>query len=215
MIVFLAFGLPAYSGRNFPAVVSLLLLYGWSITPMMYPFSYLFSIPSTAYIMLISINLFVGLTGTLATFTLELFPDDPELTAVNNMLRWLFLIFPNYCLGRGMMDLARNEYTAQFRAVIGANSGFRDPFQFNLIGRNLIFMFFEGLFFLIVIIVIEYLSVRVTRKHKVTAALPDDEDADVAAERRRVTATVPSTTHGDVLLVKVRAFNPFYLTFAP
>ena len=68
MAIFLAFGLPTYTGRNFPAVVLLLLFYGWSVTPMMYPLSFLFSIPSTAYVTLICINLFFGVTCTLTTF---------------------------------------------------------------------------------------------------------------------------------------------------
>eukprot|EP00048_Salpingoeca_helianthica_P013329 m.199157 g.199157 ORF g.199157 m.199157 type:complete len:2398 (-) comp15490_c4_seq8:19-7212(-) len=203
MIVFLAFSLPAYSGRNFGAVVSLLILYGWSITPMMYPFSFMFEVPSTAYIMLISANLFIGLTGTLATFTLELFADDPELTAVNNALKWVFLLFPNYCLGRGMMDLARNEYTAQFRQLVGNYNAYNNPFRFNLIGRNLMFMAFEGLFFVIFIIILEYFMVRVKPRKGADAALAaTGEDADVIQERERVDKCVPSTTSGDVLLVK-------------
>lgn len=43
----------------------------------------------------------VGLTATLATFVLGLFPEDKDLTDTNEILKWAFLIFPNYCLGRG------------------------------------------------------------------------------------------------------------------
>ena len=42
-----------------------------------------------------------GLTATLATFILGLFSEDPQLTATNDILKWVFLLFPNYCLGRG------------------------------------------------------------------------------------------------------------------
>ena len=48
----------------------------WAITPLMYPASYIFNVSSTAYILLISVNLFIGINCTLATFILELFPDD-------------------------------------------------------------------------------------------------------------------------------------------
>eukprot|EP00048_Salpingoeca_helianthica_P013328 m.199069 g.199069 ORF g.199069 m.199069 type:complete len:2327 (-) comp15490_c4_seq4:26-7006(-) len=203
MIVFLAFNLPAYSGRNFGAVVSLLILYGWSITPMMYPFSFAFKIPSTAYITLISANLFIGLTGTLATFTLELFPEDAQLTAVNNALKWIFLFFPNYCLGRGLMDLARNEYTAQFLELAGRSNGFANPFRFDLIGRNLLFMAVVGGFFLVFIVLLEYYMVRVKpRKGTKDTGRLQGEDSDVIQERERVDKCVPSTTSGDVLLVK-------------
>lgn len=47
----------------------------WSITPLMYPASFLFSVPSTAYVALTCINLFIGINGSMATFVLELFTD--------------------------------------------------------------------------------------------------------------------------------------------
>lgn len=47
----------------------------WSITPLMYPASFLFSIPSTAYVALTCVNLFIGINGSVATFVLELFVD--------------------------------------------------------------------------------------------------------------------------------------------
>lgn len=48
----------------------------WSITPLMYPASFVFSVPSTAYVVLTSINLFIGINGSIATFVLELFVDE-------------------------------------------------------------------------------------------------------------------------------------------
>lgn len=48
----------------------------WSITPLMYPASFIFSVPSTAYVVLTSINLFIGINGSVATFVLELFIDE-------------------------------------------------------------------------------------------------------------------------------------------
>ena len=59
------------NGDNFPAVVSLLMLYGWSVTPMMYPLSFVFKHPSTAYIFLIVSNLFIGITCVESTFLLQ------------------------------------------------------------------------------------------------------------------------------------------------
>uniref|UniRef100_A0A3P9H206 Uncharacterized protein n=1 Tax=Oryzias latipes TaxID=8090 RepID=A0A3P9H206_ORYLA len=48
----------------------------WSVTPMMYPMSYIFSIPSTAYVSLSCINLFVGINSSAITFILELFENN-------------------------------------------------------------------------------------------------------------------------------------------
>ena len=48
----------------------------WSITPLMYPFSFYFEIPSTAYVILLCGNVAIGAFGTIATFFLQLFPDN-------------------------------------------------------------------------------------------------------------------------------------------
>lgn len=52
------------------------LLHSWSITPLMYPVSFFFEVPSTAYVVLTSVNLFIGMNGSIATFVLELFVDQ-------------------------------------------------------------------------------------------------------------------------------------------
>lgn len=59
----------------------------WSITPIMYPASFWFEVPSTAYVFLIVINLFIGITATVATFLLQLFEHDKvSLTIVPSAL---------------------------------------------------------------------------------------------------------------------------------
>lgn len=44
----------------------------------MYPASFVFTVPSTAYVVLTSINLFIGINGSIATFVLELFIDEVQ-----------------------------------------------------------------------------------------------------------------------------------------
>lgn len=108
--IFYAYQLPAYTGRNFGCVCTLLFLYGWSISPAMYLFNWSFTIPSTAYVTLICTNLFIGLTTTLTSFVLELMAaEDPTLKQPSDIINVVFLVFPNFCLGRGLMDVAKNE----------------------------------------------------------------------------------------------------------
>uniref|UniRef100_A0A3Q2YZQ1 ATP binding cassette subfamily A member 1 n=1 Tax=Hippocampus comes TaxID=109280 RepID=A0A3Q2YZQ1_HIPCM len=73
----------------------------WSITPLMYPASFVFSIPSTAYVVLTSVNILIGINGSISTFVMELFGD-------HNVL----LIFPHFCLGRGLIDMVKNQAMA-------------------------------------------------------------------------------------------------------
>ena len=109
ILIFLAFDNAAYvSSKNFPCLLALMFLYGWAITPLMYPFSRVFNIPSSAFVTLSCVNVFLGTVSTLATFILELLEqDDPELKDINEILKQVFLILPHYCLGRGLIDMAK------------------------------------------------------------------------------------------------------------
>jgi ATP-binding cassette subfamily A (ABC1) protein 2 len=113
IVILRLFNVPAYvEGENFLAVISLFLMYGWSIIPVMYPFSFRFSEPSNAYIFLIVINLFSGITCIYTSFFLEIFalgsPANSTLSIITRTIKKIFKIFPNYCLGRGLIDIAYN-----------------------------------------------------------------------------------------------------------
>ncbi|KFZ69474.1 ATP-binding cassette sub-family A member 1, partial [Podiceps cristatus] len=112
IIIFICFQQKSYvSSSNLPVLALLLFLYGWSITPLMYPASFVFKIPSTAYVVLTSVNLFIGINGSVATFVLELFTNN-KLNNINDILKSVFLIFPHFCLGRGLIDMVKNQAMA-------------------------------------------------------------------------------------------------------
>lgn len=139
----------------------------WSVTPMMYPMSYLFDVPSTAYVSLSCINLFIGINSSAVTFILELFENnrvrtstmlyytvtDKALCIVFGVLdmtehdieevnlttgfvyvchqsllmfnQWLkkgLLVFPHFCLGRGLIDMAMNQAVTDVYARFGNDS---------------------------------------------------------------------------------------------
>lgn len=123
----------------------------WSVTPMMYPMSYIFSVPSTAYVSLSCINLFIGINSSAITFILDLFEGTtvrpgftfpsslllPHLSIfclthihvcrvvfqalyrLNQLLKTMLLIFPHYCLGRGLIDMAMNQAVADIYTRFG------------------------------------------------------------------------------------------------
>ncbi|XP_015259030.1 PREDICTED: ATP-binding cassette sub-family A member 2-like [Cyprinodon variegatus] len=161
VIILFVFDLPAYtSPTNFPAVLSLFLLYGWSITPIMYPASFWFEVPSTAYVFLIVINLFIGITATVATFLLQLFEHDKDLKRVNSYLKSCFLIFPNYNLGHGLMEMAYNEYINEYYAKIGQFDKMKSPFEWDIVTRGLVAMTIEGFVGFLITILCQYNFLR-------------------------------------------------------
>ncbi|KAA8578520.1 hypothetical protein FQN60_007312, partial [Etheostoma spectabile] len=187
VIILFVFDLPAYtSPTNFPAVLSLFLLYGWSITPIMYPASFWFEVPSTAYVFLIVINLFIGITATVATFLLQLFEHDKDLKKVNSYLKSCFLIFPNYNLGHGLMEMAYNEYINEYYAKIGQFDKMKSPFEWDIVTRGLVAMTIEGFVGFVITILCQYNFLRKPTRVPVSCQPIDDDDVDVACERRRV-----------------------------
>uniref|UniRef100_A0A673MJG5 Zgc:172302 n=1 Tax=Sinocyclocheilus rhinocerous TaxID=307959 RepID=A0A673MJG5_9TELE len=154
VFIFISFQQESYvSEKNLPALVLLLLLYGWSITPLMYPASFIFSVPSTAYVVLTSINLFIGINGSVATFVLELFID--EVRDVNRILKKVFLIFPHFCLGRGLIDMAKNQAMADAFQRLGTKQNL-EPLSWDFVGKNLFAMAVEGIVFFIFTVLLQY-----------------------------------------------------------
>ena len=176
MIIFLAFNIEAYVYKiNFLCLVLLLFLYGFSIIPLMYPINYFFETPSSGFVFVSCVNIFIGLITTISTYTLENFSDEQDLKRINGILMKVFLIFPHYCLGRGLFDMSRihaeNAIKLKygwfapalllaeletFGFVLVANYVAVSPFQLDMVGRNLIALFIQGIVFFVLAILVQY-----------------------------------------------------------
>uniref|UniRef100_A0A671TWM8 P-type phospholipid transporter n=1 Tax=Sparus aurata TaxID=8175 RepID=A0A671TWM8_SPAAU len=194
VIIFICFQQKAYvSSTNLPVLALLLLLYGWSITPLMYPASFFFKIPSTAYVVLTSVNILIGINGSISTFVMELFGNN-EIGGINDILKNVLLIFPHFCLGRGLIDMVKNQAMADALERFGENR-FRSPLEWDMVGKNLFAMAVEGVVFFVITILIQYRFFIKPSKLTKLGAL-GEEDEDVARERQRI---VHGLGHGDIL----------------
>uniref|UniRef100_A0A452I392 P-type phospholipid transporter n=1 Tax=Gopherus agassizii TaxID=38772 RepID=A0A452I392_9SAUR len=184
--IFIGFEKKAYtSPSNLPVLIALLLLYGWAVIPMMYPASYLFNVPSTAYVALSCLNLFIGINSSAITFILELFENNPVSNKINNTLKNMLIIFPHFCLGRGLIDLAMNQAVTDVYARFGEKHVL-NPFQWDFVGKNLVAMAVEGVVYFALILLMQHHLIP-TRWFSEPAKLPiSDEDEDVAEERQRI-----------------------------
>lgn len=73
----------------------------------MYPATFYFNEPSTAYISMIVINLFIGITCIITSFMIQVFGMvSAYFDRIHQVIRVIFLVFPSFCLGRGLMDIA-------------------------------------------------------------------------------------------------------------
>ncbi|XP_014907104.1 ATP-binding cassette sub-family A member 1-like isoform X2 [Poecilia latipinna] len=185
IIIFVCFQQEAYvSSTNLPVLALLLLLYGWSITPLMYPASFFFKIPSTAYVVLTSVNILIGINGSVSTFVLELFGSN-EIGGINDILKNVFLIFPHFCLGRGLIDMVKNQAMADALERFGENR-FRSPLAWDMVGKNLFAMAIEGVIFFCITVLIQYRFCFKARSSTGHLKPIGEEDEDVARERQRI-----------------------------
>uniref|UniRef100_A0A3P8V3D5 P-type phospholipid transporter n=1 Tax=Cynoglossus semilaevis TaxID=244447 RepID=A0A3P8V3D5_CYNSE len=193
ILIFICFQQKSYvSSSNLPTLALLLLLYGWSITPLMYPASFFFTVPSTAYVVLTSVNILIGINGSIATFVMELFGNNVR---INDILKNVLLIFPHFCLGRGLIDMVKNQAMADALERFGENR-FRSPLEWDMVGKNLFAMAVEGVFFFIITVLIQYrfFFKPVSLLNKLGPL--GEEDEDVARERQKI---VHGLGQGDIL----------------
>uniref|UniRef100_A0A669CID2 P-type phospholipid transporter n=1 Tax=Oreochromis niloticus TaxID=8128 RepID=A0A669CID2_ORENI len=193
ILIFICFQQKAYvSSTNLPTLALLLLLYGWSITPLMYPASFFFKIPSTAYVVLTSVNILIGINGNRMKIN-QL--NKPE--RINDILKNVLLIFPHFCLGRGLIDMVKNQAMADALERFGENR-FRSPLEWDMVGKNLLAMAVEGVVFFFITVLIQYrFCIKPKPVSKLTKLAPlGEEDEDVARERQRI---VHGLGQGDIL----------------
>uniref|UniRef100_A0A8C7D5T6 P-type phospholipid transporter n=1 Tax=Oncorhynchus kisutch TaxID=8019 RepID=A0A8C7D5T6_ONCKI len=185
IVIFLCFQQKAYvSLPNLPALILLLMMYGWSITPMMYPASFIFNVPSTAYVVLTCINLFIGINGSVATFVMELFADD-NISKINGIVKQVLLIFPHFCLGRGLIDMGKNQAMATLYDSFGEDR-YQDPLSWDMVGKNLCAMAIQGAVMFTITLLIQYKFCCKPRLISGESFSKEDEDVDVARERARI-----------------------------
>ncbi|XP_052005252.1 phospholipid-transporting ATPase ABCA1b [Xyrauchen texanus] len=185
ILIFVCFQQKAYvSSTNLPVLALLLLLYGWSITPLMYPASFLFKIPSTAYVVLTSVNILIGINGSVSTFVMELFGNN-EIGGINDILKNVLLIFPHFCLGRGLIDMVKNQAMADALERFGEDR-FRSPLEWDMVGKNLFAMAVEGMVFFIITVLIQYRFFFKPKSLSAKLSPIGEEDEDVARERQKI-----------------------------
>nr|QST14975.1 ABCA1-1 protein [Diaphanosoma celebensis] len=198
VVIFVAFDSQPYiSQANLAGLVILLVLYGFSSIPLMYPTSLFFEVPSSAFVSLSSINLFIGVVTTITSFLLPLFNEE-ELDFVSSIISKVFLIFPHYCLGMGLIDLTETHYKTQQFESIGVNYE-RNLFEWDYLGQYMASMIIQGIVFFTFNLLLHYKTFpQCNPKIQKMIFHVDPDDEDVARERLRVEN---DTTKSDSLLL--------------
>ncbi|KAL4826796.1 hypothetical protein H8958_010416 [Nasalis larvatus] len=124
--VIVAFQLTAFTFReNLAATALLLSLFGYATLPWMYLMSRIFSSSDVAFISYVSLNFIFGLCTMLITVMprlLAIISKAKNLQNVYDVLKWVFTIFPQFCLGQGLIELCYNQIKYDLTHSFGIDS---------------------------------------------------------------------------------------------
>lgn len=189
------FKLPAfYSGNNLGAVSLLLLLFGYATFSWMYLLAGLFHETGMAFITYVCVNLFFGINSIVSLsvvyFLSKEKPNDPTLELISETLKRIFLIFPQFCFGYGLIELSQQQAVLDFLKAYGVEYP-SETFEMDKLGAMFVALVSQGtMFFLLRLLINEWLIKKLRLFFRKFTSSPImetvDEDEDVRAERFRV-----------------------------
>ncbi|GAA6090762.1 uncharacterized protein abca12 [Tachysurus ichikawai] len=195
IIVIAAFQLPAFTDRlNLGAVSLLLVLFGFASFPWMYLISTLFKDAEMAFISYVCANLFISMNTIISTaivyFLGQANQSNEHIQVVYRTLSKIFLVFPQFSFGNGLMELARVDLQVQILSTYGVDA-YKNPFSMDVLGWMLVSLFLQGFIcFSLRLLMNKSLFRKVrrlwTRRRSVPQTGSRVEDVDVLAERQRV-----------------------------
>ncbi|ERE85389.1 ATP-binding cassette sub-family A member 12-like protein [Cricetulus griseus] len=156
------FKLPAfYSENNLGAVSLLLLLFGYATFSWMYLLAGLFHETGMAFITYVCVNLFFGINSIVSLsvvyFLSKEKPNDPTLELISETLKRIFLIFPQFCFGYGLIELSQQQAVLDFLKAYGVEYP-SETFEMDKLGAMFVALVSQGtMFFLLRLLLNEWL----------------------------------------------------------
>ncbi|XP_050748329.1 ATP-binding cassette sub-family A member 13 [Gymnogyps californianus] len=197
-----AFQLSAFTFRkNLAATVLLLIFFGYATLPWMYLVSRFFSSSDVAFISYISLNFVFGLCTMLVTLLPRLLAVISKVQSFQNMyniLKWAFIVFPQFCLGQGLIELSYNQIKFDLTSSFGIDS-YVSPFEMNFLGWIFVEMALQGTLLLLLRLFLHRDLLQKPRGQcSINSMVSPSEDVDVEMERQRLFG---GRTGNDVLLL--------------
>ncbi|KAF0873265.1 ABCAD protein, partial [Crocuta crocuta] len=188
--VIVAFQLTAFTFReNLAATALLLALFGYATLPWMYLMSRIFSSSDVAFISYVSLNFIFGLCTLLMTVMprlLAIISKAQSLQNIYDVLKWVFTIFPQFCLGQGLIELCYNQIKYDLTHSFGVDS-YVSPFEMNFLGWTFVQLASQGTVLLVLRTLLHWDLLHQLRGHSaVQGTVTASKDTDVEEEEIRV-----------------------------
>ncbi|KAL4696272.1 hypothetical protein H8957_001522 [Semnopithecus entellus] len=200
--VIVAFQLTAFTFReNLAATALLLSLFGYATLPWMYLMSRIFSSSDVAFISYVSLNFIFGLCTMLITVMprlLAIISKAKNLQNVYDVLKWVFTIFPQFCLGQGLIELCYNQIKYDLTHSFGIDS-YVSPFKMDFLGWIFMELATQGTILLLLRVLLHWDLLQWPRgRSTLQGTVKSSKDIDVEKEEMRV---FEGRTSGDILVL--------------
>ena len=150
LIYVACFGIDIFLGNAAFCTWFVIIMYGFAIVPFTYLASLFFSSPGTAQALTIFIYYAAAVIAMIAAWVMDLIPDD-DLNRTNKTLKVIYRFFPPFCLSDSFRAISTRE-------IVFLWGEERDPFEWEVTGRNLFIMFVESIGYFSLLLLLEYLS---------------------------------------------------------
>jgi ABC-type multidrug transport system ATPase subunit len=208
MSLIYAFGIENYThGDGGIACALLFLLFGPAVAGFTYISSFLFTSHSTAQNIVLFQNFVTGLCLMITSFVLSLIDSTKE---INMQLKWIYRLFPGFCLGDGLVQLT---FCMKGKCPTYVDGGLsfaetQGPLKWDVTGADITYLAFEIVAYFLITWFIEYVRSfpsLIDCFSRLTVSDPGDQgddeadDEDVALEKERVAM---GDADGDVVVLK-------------
>ncbi|XP_024889665.1 ATP-binding cassette sub-family A member 13 isoform X1 [Temnothorax curvispinosus] len=185
VIVFEIFGLSAYVAKdNLAGVCLLLIMFAWAALPFSHLAEKAFDDSSLSNMVLFCVNTFIGVASLATILVLDILGRSKTAEDARNILHYILMIFPQYTLGDGLVEITKNDITAELLQRFHMDT-YKSPLGWDLLGFHYVYLFVIGAILFVLNLIIECRVLPNLRQRKIGYEAVQ-EDEDVARERLRV-----------------------------
>jgi ABC-type multidrug transport system ATPase subunit len=207
MLVFGTFNSKLYGSSDaLQAIAVTLLLFGWAAVPLAYLLHFPFQSEMNCFVGQLSVYFFFGFAFIISGIVLETIgQNDQTASDTWDVLEWFWRLLPQFCLGKSLHAIAKNELAGQSTIVTEGEGSVslssEDPFKDEITGNHLIFLAWEGFVLFALTLLYDLYGARIIsmiRSYMMSSSVsaPEKEDDDVKAERNRVFNELHSDPRG-------------------
>ncbi|OAD61200.1 ATP-binding cassette sub-family A member 13 [Eufriesea mexicana] len=185
VVIFEIFGLSAYVARdNLPGICLLLFLFAWAALPFSHLTEKVFDDSSMSNMVLFCVNTFIGVSSLATILVLDILGRTKTAEDVRNILHNILLILPQYALGDALVQISRNDITAQLLEKFHMDT-YQSPLSWELLGLHYVFLAFVGAVLFSLNLVVECRLLPSWKRQRCPYETTEEDD-DVLMERMRV-----------------------------